>query len=503
MKKVWMPLLCCLLFSLGALAQDSVVVNGYNIFHYPDGQVSSEGNMVNGQPDGYWKTYYESGIIKTEGNRNNFLLDSTWKFYSDSGKLTLEINYREGKKNGIRRTYQKKEISEENFVNDVKQGWTRWYYGDGVLKKKVFFVDGREEGFALEYAHDSTVINISEYKRGYLLSNEAINRKRDGLKHGVWKTFFPDEKIKTECTYNYGKINGYFKEFDANGNLLYIKKYANDVEIYDAPELASYEVRTEYYRNGKPKVVASFKDDIPEGVRREYDQAGNVVRGYIFKNGVVVGQGIIDESGQRQGAWKEFYEGGEVYGEGSYLNNKRTGAWKYFYRDGKTEQQGTYNAAGKPDGVWKWYYESGNLKREEQMRNGLADGLMQEVSDSGTVITKGNYIEGEEDGEWFYEVNDDKVIGSYVNGKKEGVWKQYYNGQLYYEGNYVEGLADGEHISYWDNGKIKEKGKYIAGKKEGDWVYNSYEGLRLLLIEFSDGVEVALDGSKIDNPKEE
>ncbi len=498
MKKGLLVLLISILFAINIQAQDTIVANGYNKFHYPSGNLSSEGTMVNGQPDGYWKTYYENGVLKTEGNRKNFQLDSTWKFYSDSAKLTLEINYKEGKKNGIRRTFQKKETIEENFVNDVKQGWSRWLYSDGTLKKKVFFTDGREEGLAWEYAHDGTVINISEYKRGYLISSENINRTRDGLKHGVWKTFFPDETLKTECTYNYGKLNGYFKEYDAKGNLLYIKKYANDVEIVDAPELASYEVRTDYYRNGKPKVVASYKDDIPEGVRREYDQEGKVVRGYIFKAGIIVGQGIIDESGKRQGPWKEFYDGGELMGEGSYVDNHRTGPWKFFYKDGKQEQIGTYNSSGKADGIWKWYYESGNIKREEQMKNGLADGMMTELSDSGKVIVKGNFIEGEEDGEWFYEVNDDKEIGSYVNGKKEGLWKSYYNGQLYFEGSYIEGLPDGEHIWYWDNGKVKEKGRFIAGKREGNWILNSYEGLRLLTVEYSDGVEISIDGSKID-----
>lgn len=499
MKKSFLFSVCVLWLCLSVWAQDSIVTNGYNIFHYPDGSISSEGSMVNGQPDGYWKTYYENGQLKTEGNRKNFMLDSTWRFYSDSGQLILEINYLQGKKNGLRRTYQKKEIVEENFVNDVKQGLQKWYYSDGVLKKKVPFVDGREEGFGREYDHDGTVITLLEYKKGYLLSSEIINRKREGLKHGVWKTFFPDESVKTECTYNYGKLDGYFKEFDAQGNLLYIKKYANDEEIFDAPELASYEVRTDYYKNGKPRIVASYKDGVPEGTRREYDQEGKVVKGYIFKAGVIVGEGIIDEAGNRQGPWKEFYENGELHGEGAFVNNKKVGKWSYYYRDGQKEQTGSYNNAGNPEGTWKWYYESGNLKREEQMKNGLSDGSMQELTDSGKVIIKGQYIDGEEDGEWFYEVNDDKVTGSYVNGKKEGVWKGYYHDQLYFQGNYVDGLPDGEHIYYWDNGKVKEKGNYIAGKKEGNWSLYSYDGLRLLVIQYEDGIEVAYDGSKIDD----
>lgn len=494
-------LISALLFFIGfyAYPQDTIITDGYNKFYYPDGSISSEGYMKKGQPDGYWKTYFENGTLKSEGNRKNFLLDSTWKFYNDSGQVTVEINFREGKKNGIRTTTQNKNIVQENFVNDIKQGWSYWYYGESVISKKVFFIDGREEGICSEYSIDGTVITLIEYKKGYIINTENINRKRDGLKHGLWKYFYPDGLVKEEGTYNYGKKNGYFKEYDKNGNLLNIHKYANDEEIYDAPELASYEVRTDYYRNGKPKIVASYKDGIPEGVRREYDQEGKIVKSYIFKSGIIIGEGIIDASGFRQGSWKEFFESGELYGEGNYIDGKKTGEWKFFYRYGKSEQIGKYNASGKPEGTWKWFYESGNIKREEQLKNGIANGFFQELSDSGKVIVKGNFIDGEEDGEWFYEVNDDKVIGTYVNGKKEGIWKNYFGDKMYFEGSYIEGLQDGLQVYYWDNGRIKEKGSYIAGKKEGNWVLFSYDGLKLLTLEYIDGIEISIDGSKIDD----
>ena len=64
--------------------------NGPNKFYYSSGQVSSEGNLVNGKPDGYWKSYYENGKLKSEGNRINLNLDGPWKFYSDKGVISSE-----------------------------------------------------------------------------------------------------------------------------------------------------------------------------------------------------------------------------------------------------------------------------------------------------------------------------------------------------------------------------------------------------------------------------
>ena len=110
------------------------VVNGqepgsggtFEQFYYPNGQVSSEGIMRNGKPDGYWKTYYVTGVVKSEGKRTNFLLDSTWNFYNQAGELTEQINYKIGEKSGytIRFSYDNPlrpgaptVISRELYVN--------------------------------------------------------------------------------------------------------------------------------------------------------------------------------------------------------------------------------------------------------------------------------------------------------------------------------------------------------------------------------------------------
>lgn len=481
-----------------SFAQDTLNRNGYNIFYYASGKKQSEGTLEQGKPNGYWKNYYENGLLKSEGNRKNFELDSVWKFYSDSGKLKLEINYLEGKKNGIRRTYLKDETIEETFVNDVKNGFTYHLYPDGKIKLKSNFINGREEGITKEYSRDGMVITLIEYRKGYVVNSENINRYREGLKHGMWKEFYDNEKVKSEGNYSYGKRDGYFKEYDINGNLLKLEKYVNDELIYDAPELVNYVIKTDYYKNGKVKIIQSYKDNIPEGIRQEFTQEGKINKSFIFKNGIIIGEGIVDETGMKQGPWKEFYESGEKSGEGAYLNNLRQGEWKYYFKNGTVEQIGKYNAKGKPEGKWKWFFESGNLRKEDNFINGVSNGNYVELSDSGKVIIKGEYVDGEEEGEWFYEVGDEKEIGSYVAGKREGAWKHYTDDVLTFEGSYIEGNPNGEFVYFWPDEKIKEKGKYIMGKKEGDWYIYDSEGIKIITIRFEDGVEISYDGNKID-----
>ena len=50
--------------------------------------------------------------------------------------------------------------------------------------------------------------------------------------------------------------------------------------------------------------------------------------------------------------------------------------------------------------------------------------------------------------------NDTKLLGKYVNGKKHGVWKKFYeNGNLKEIRSYNNGIKYGKHTGYYNNGR--------------------------------------------------
>ncbi len=489
-----------ILISLQTIAQDNKIISdGHNIFYHPNGIIASEGTIRDGKPDGYWKTYNEKGILIAEGNRRNFELDSTWSFYNDSSILVLQINYREGKKEGIRRTFRAAEILEEHFTNDIKHGLTVTYYIDGKIKKTVNFNNGLEEGIAREYAHDGTIITLIEYRRGFIIDRENINRvDKNGLKQGRWKFFYDDGKVKLEGIYRNDKRNGYFKEYDEKGMLIDIAKYLDDIRQEEAPELVKLDVKTDYYPNGKPKTVASYKGNIPEGIRRDYDTAGRVIAAYTFSNGKIISEGIIDDEGVKDGTWKEFYNDGQLRSEGLYSLGKRIGRWRFYHQNGSIEQEGNYNNQGNTDGAWKWYYDTGIVLREESFRNGLSDGLTSEFDESGKLIIQGEYIDGQEEGFWKYEYGDVREEGTYRGGKRNGEWKSFYdNGGLSYIGSYIDDNPNGLHIWFWPDGKKRDQGEFIMGMKTGDWIQYNQDGTVFLVIAYQNGIEKRYDGIKI------
>lgn len=469
---------------------------------YPNGKVASEGKIVNGKPDGFWRTFHENGIIKSEGNRKNGQLDGVWKFYAESGKLTLEYEYREGKKNGFKRVFDAesgKLISEENFSDDVRNGISS-YYKEGFKFREVPFVKGKEEGFGKEFNKEGLVITITKYKSGYISREEKINRvDKFNRKQGNWREFYPDFSVNRELQYRDDKLDGYLKEFSRDGNLVKAEKYIEGVLQQNVAELIKLDIKNAYYENGKVKSSGTFNKGVPEGITRRYDEQGNMIGGEVYKDGVLLAEGITDEKGYKQGKWKEFYPGGQLKGEGEYLNDRKTGPWLFYHLNGKIEQTGQYTKDGKPTGDWKWFYDSGNLLREESFIKGKPEGLMIEYSDSGKVITKGSFTDGLKEGEWLEIDGDEKSIGVYRNDNKEGKWIITYeeNGKQASVVAYVEGLENGKFSSYHINGKQKEEGDYIMGNKNGKWKRYDTEGLLITTISYDNGAEVKIDGAKI------
>ncbi|HLP12002.1 MAG TPA: toxin-antitoxin system YwqK family antitoxin [Flavobacteriales bacterium] len=505
-KKIFfLSILFCFNSLLGLKAQQ-VNENGYNVFYYPSGKKLSEGSLKNGKPEGYWKTYYENGKLKTEGNRKNHELDSTWKFYTEKGIITSEISYKTGKKNGITKTYNEKGVlvSEEMFFNNIKQGKATYFYETGEPKMQVAFDNGVETGTAYEFGKDGRIITIQEYKGARLMESQEVNRvDENGNKIGKWIEYYGDSKtkIKSETNYRAGVKEGVSKEYDENGNLLKLEQFENGIVNDSAQEFVFIDIRTVFHENGTPKLVGGYANNKKQGIFREYDSNGDsakVINSFIYDQDIMLSEGIIDNSGVYRGPWKIYYTTGELKEEGEYLDGVKEGEWKYYYRNGAIEQKGKY-VKGKIHGPWYWFYTNGKKHREETYRYGKEEGITTEYDSVGNVITRGEYLAGLKDGEWYYDLGDHIEKGRYAGGDREAEWVYIYkdNGQTAFKGKYKNGLAEGKHVYYQKNGKPDMQGKYKNGLKHGEWTKFDERGFVDFVITYKNGVEVEYDGERI------
>ncbi|MDD2622762.1 MAG: hypothetical protein WC142_04490 [Bacteroidales bacterium] len=497
MKQYITILLVVMAVNAMAQQQDSAV---FTRFYYPDSSISAEGWMRQGKPDGYWKSYYPDGSLRSEGNRKDFLLDSVWVFYDNQSQINRWITYLEGRKHGLRKIYTDEGSIEVYFENDTIQGSENHYDKQKRLLYSIPYEKGVAHGLAKEFDTLGKVISVIEYRKGYIVRKEYVNRV-DGNKHkqGSWKFFWENGNLQSEGYYLNDKKHGFFKYYNEEGVFQRIEKWENDVLKEDAAETKILERQLAYHPNGQIKTEAYFFRGKPEGIRKEYDSTGNVIQSYVFKNGFLTGEGIVDDNGYKQGYWKEYYEeDGALRAEGEYLNTRPVKVWKYYFPDGSIEIQGRYNKNGQKDGEWHWFYPDGKVLMIENYDNGSYDGPQFSLDEKGDTLMFGEYEEGLEVGRFIYW--NDSVLEErfYLSGQKHGQWKTYYpNGQLKTLIPFEYDFQEGKTIYYHENGRVKAEYPYRDGLLHGiSYIYNE-EGVLLFSTTYNKGVETEYGGVKV------
>ena len=509
MKKYFLILLIFIPAVLQAQINEDLK-DGFRQFKYPNGNISSEGYIRNGKPDGFWKSYYVTGVLKSEGKRRSFLLDSIWVFYDQAGDTTEKISYLLGKRNGYYIKYQKDPMygsyiySTELYAGDKKEGTARIFYPEGKIRQTLPYVNGKKDGLSREYDREGKIITLLEYSNDFLISREKINlTDASGLKQGEWLDFYPDGSIKTERNYRDDLLHGYYKEYDEKGKLLVTLLYeSGKVTGSDIDNSAEIDIVNRYNDAGKLTYSGPFREGIPVGIHRDYNENGTVKGAHIYNdNGVLISEGVVDEEGNRNGAWKDYSANGVVIAEGNYTDNRRSGTWKFFNANGKPEQTGAYTN-GRIDGTWRWYYPEGELLREEDYYQGRRDGPYTEFTRTGEIIAQGTYTDGEKNGPWKFISGDNSEEGSFLLGLRDGLWKAFYpNGKMRFRGEFNQGNPDGHHVIYYDNGRIKEERFYKNGLRTKTWKKYNEEGDVILSITYRDDVETNINGVSVNLPE--
>ena len=487
----------CMFFIQNLFCQQDAIGH-YTKFYYSDSVVSSEGWMREGKPDGYWISYYPNGIIQSEGNRKNFLLDSVWRFYDNKGGLKSELSYLEGTRNGLTKLYGENEIQVYQYQNDtIIHGM--WYSYSDLLIRTIPYQNGKENGTCIIYDTLGQIVGTITYQNGYVVRRENINRMdANGFKQGIWKCFWENGLLSMEGAYLNGKKNGFFKYYNEEGVFDRIEKWENDILIEDAIETKQLDRKVEYHSNGKIKIEAYYYKGVPEGIRREYSAEGKVIKSYLFSNGMLMGEGIVDDNGKKQGDWKEFYESGALRAAGKYLNSKPIGEWIYYFEDKPIEITGSYTRKGEKEGEWLWYYPNGNLLSKETYSEGLLDGENFSLTIEGDTLECGKFVAGQEEGKWYYINDSVRVEGNYSDGKREGVWKTYYaNGKLKSSQSYSHNELDGKIAEFWENGAKKLESTYINGLLNGNEYKYDEEGNVLFITTYRMGIETKYNGVKV------
>ena len=141
------------------------------LFSHSNGaKVQMEVTYKMGKVNGLKKVYYPEGSLQEEGNFINNLRDGVSKWYTQDRHLSIEYTYKKGDLNGIQKTFHTNGniASEGNMINNLEEGEYVEYFQNGKLKLIGKYVYGKKEGVWNEYNEDGKVIKAEKYKNNEL-----------------------------------------------------------------------------------------------------------------------------------------------------------------------------------------------------------------------------------------------------------------------------------------------------------------------------------------------
>jgi len=460
-------------------------------YYYNSGNLSSEGTIENHLPTGIWRNYHESGTIKSEGEKRAGKSEGKWIFYSQKGQIEKEIEYAQNLKNGRFQQFDLtgKIVLENFYKNDTLNGVSR-AFKNGVLIIESNYDKGVKSGIKKVFdEEDGRLIETINYNNNEKESNLVINQfDLKNQKKGLWRTFYSDGKLKSECFYENNKTCGNCKEWTEKGSLIL------DVKNNDFKN--TIDIRQIFHTNGKVAYFQAYIGEYKNGVGSIYDSLGNLLGSELYKLDTLLAKGFILSNGIYDSTWIYFHLNGKKSATGRYKKGIKIGEWIYFNELGNPIQKGSYRK-GIIDGEWIWYFNNGQIKSKENYFGGRREGLSIEYDSLGTKITEGNYINDIQDGEWFYEKNNLTEVGFFKMGNKEGEWKHFYNKKtLCFKGTFKNNTPVGRHFYYFNNGQIMKYGRYKKGLKTGEWQYYNKEGVFVHTYYYDRGRLVSVDGDK-------
>ena len=200
---------------------------------------------------------------------------------------------------------------------------------------------------------------------------------------------------------------------------------------------------------------------------------------YFHHNGQVSSEGFLVD-GKPEGWWKTYYETGTLRSEGGRKNFQLDSLWRFYSPGGELQSEINYRADRK-EGLTRKYDTTGTVLSEENYVADLREGVTRYFRANGTLHTEVPFKAGKEEGRGYEYGEDGRVIALLfygggmlrkredINrvdalGLRQGVWKEFHpNGKVRSEGSYVDDRKQGIFKEYDAQGNLKDMVKYDGG----------------------------------------
>ncbi len=408
--------------------------HGHSIHWYKTGEKRSTGEYFEDKTHGLWRYWNEEGQIIQKGAYHKGKPVGEWLLWYEGEHVVVNENYLDGVRHGMyeKKDENKKLLEKGNYEYGIKVGfWTVWN------KQTETYEEVKMEPSADEV--DALPTQVGKYDL------KAIGGRwfyKNVPYTGFQRTSHANGKPHFEHTYKEGLLvserGWYDNEQDFMvGNYVHGKKEGK--WIYQ-------------HRNGNPFMVQHYKAGEKHGPWLEYTESGELKSKAYYKNGLLEGKRILwNYTNGQQKNWEATYSKGEMHG-----TYKR-------YHDGKLYQEKGYHEGQLHGSAKEYSTETGQLQWENFYEYGAHTKLIfyHENGNKKSITLYANNKPSGTFNAWF----PNKQLaekGAYLNGKKHGKWKKYFEGDSLYR---LE--------TKWDKGAMVHQ-RLLPQHKEGKMFITDY-----------------------------
>ena len=224
-------------------------LHGVSKFYLGNGTLVSTLEYKNGKRNGEYKRYDRYSNLWYIGIYKDDKLYGIEKSYDYRKKKLLSydtIMYKNDKKNGLSKHYNSSDqlLSVKNYINNELDGEATFYHANGKLRGKENYKNGAPQGTTTFYYDNEKVEFIYKYDS-------------NGEQHGIQKRWYADGDLLSQVTYRHGVKHGPYIEhsYAFNEHVVYKGNFVDDVE---KPIVTASQKKDDEKRQQRKKVKSSY-----------------------------------------------------------------------------------------------------------------------------------------------------------------------------------------------------------------------------------------------------
>lgn len=207
-----------------------------------NGNLIYSGTFKDDKPVGEWKRYHANGVVKAKINYPGNSDTASVVLFDEVGTKVATGFYLGQTKVGHWVYFDKNQrVSDDNYVNGLKNGISKTYYPSGELFLETNYKDGVRNGVYRAYFKNGTPYFECQMK----------GDKRDGF----CQIFHENGEMETEANYVEGLRDGDWKYYSEQGTYQYTLIYDRGILLNKAVQDSVEQIRYKELEDNRNKIV--------------------------------------------------------------------------------------------------------------------------------------------------------------------------------------------------------------------------------------------------------